>query len=187
MAPRGLLLTGTSHAGKSTLAAGLADTLGWPIVATDKLGRHPGRPWPAPPAPVDQFYDRLDPDSIHWFLRVHHQNMAPGLQRRIAEAAAPAILEGAALRPEIFAPHLPQGWRACCLTAPDAVLTQRIHSASAYAAQAPRRQRILDAFLDRSLRENAALTAAAAQAGMLVIDTSTTDPQPVVLDLLGGP
>ncbi len=40
----GILIGGTSHAGKSTLAQSLAAKLGWNYLSTDKLARHPGKP-----------------------------------------------------------------------------------------------------------------------------------------------
>ncbi len=50
-----LLIGGTSHVGKSTLAARLASSLGWSTRSTDQLARHPGRPWrdDASPLPAD--------------------------------------------------------------------------------------------------------------------------------------
>ena len=42
---RVILIGGSSHVGKSTLAAALAAKLGWAQISTDKLARHPGRPW----------------------------------------------------------------------------------------------------------------------------------------------
>ena len=42
---RVLLIGGTSHVGKSTLAKALAARLGGEHVSTDTLARHPGRPW----------------------------------------------------------------------------------------------------------------------------------------------
>jgi cytidylate kinase len=40
-----LLIGGSSHLGKTTLAQSLASYLGWNYCSTDKLARHPGRPW----------------------------------------------------------------------------------------------------------------------------------------------
>jgi hypothetical protein len=40
-----LLIGGASHVGKSTLAQSLATYLAWDYCSTDKLARHPGRPW----------------------------------------------------------------------------------------------------------------------------------------------
>lgn len=42
---RVILIGGASHTGKSTLAQALASHLGWNYRSTDKLARHPGRPW----------------------------------------------------------------------------------------------------------------------------------------------
>ena len=39
-----ILIGGTSHTGKSTLARQLAEELGWNYLSTDQLARHPGRP-----------------------------------------------------------------------------------------------------------------------------------------------
>lgn len=40
-----ILIGGSSHVGKSSLAKSLASRLGWTQISTDKLARHPGRPW----------------------------------------------------------------------------------------------------------------------------------------------
>ncbi|MEL7245323.1 MAG: 2-phosphoglycerate kinase, partial [Cyanobacteria bacterium J06573_2] len=40
-----ILIGGSSHVGKSTLAQSLANKLNWNYISTDKLARHPGRPW----------------------------------------------------------------------------------------------------------------------------------------------
>jgi 2-phosphoglycerate kinase len=42
---RVILIGGSSHVGKSTLGQSLAAKLGWSYCSTDKLARHPGRPW----------------------------------------------------------------------------------------------------------------------------------------------
>lgn len=42
---RVILIGGPSHAGKSTLGRSLSAQLGWSYRSTDKLARHPGRPW----------------------------------------------------------------------------------------------------------------------------------------------
>lgn len=40
-----ILIGGSSHVGKSTFAQSLATHFGWSYCSTDKLARHPGRPW----------------------------------------------------------------------------------------------------------------------------------------------
>lgn len=49
---RVILIGGSSHVGKSALARSLADTLGWRLISTDELARHPGRPWRSAPERV---------------------------------------------------------------------------------------------------------------------------------------
>lgn len=44
---RVVLIGGTSHTGKSTVAKRIAEKIGATCVSTDSLARHPGRPWPA--------------------------------------------------------------------------------------------------------------------------------------------
>ncbi|MEL7238283.1 MAG: 2-phosphoglycerate kinase, partial [Planctomycetota bacterium] len=68
-----LVIGGTSHAGKSTLAERLCPPDGR-ILHTDTLGPHPGRPWPMPGKPVKPHvaahYRELDvPELIAHVLR----------------------------------------------------------------------------------------------------------------------
>src|SRR5687767_6850308 len=51
---RVILIGGSSHVGKSTLAQSLASELGWSYRSTDKLAKHPGRPWRTPPKTVPE-------------------------------------------------------------------------------------------------------------------------------------
>lgn len=170
-----ILIAGTSHVGKSTLAGKLAERLGWAPMSTDGLGRHPGRPWLGVPAPVIEFYERLTPETIHWFLKVHHENMWRQVRPMIeAERAAGRrfVLEGAALRPEYVAPLLSDEVFGVLLHAPDDFLLKRMRAASGYETRAPAERRPIDAFIDRSLRENAALRDAAREVGLRMVDAS---------------
>ena len=104
-----ILIAGTSHVGKSTLAGLLSTMLGWQAISTDSLARHPGRPWPGIPAQVEEYYTALSAETIHWFLKVHHQNIWPLIRPMIdssSHSGNPAIFEGAALRPEFISPLL---------------------------------------------------------------------------------
>ncbi len=171
----GILIGGTSHVGKSTLAERLAVRLGWNGLSTDKLGRHPGRPWLAMPTPVAEFYDRLSPETIHWFLKVHHENMWPAIRQRIeAESGAgrPFVLEGAALRPEYIAPLVSDRIFGVLLHADEAFLLQRMRSAAAYEQRTDAERRPIDAFIDRSLRENAEMYGAARKVGLRLVDAA---------------
>lgn len=178
-----ILIAGTSHVGKSTLAEKLADRLGWEAMSTDKLGRHPGRPWLAVPPEVIEFYERLTPETIHWFLKVHHENMWRQIRPMIEvarQAGRRLVLEGAALRPEYVAPLLTDDMVVVLLYADDNFLLARMRAAASYEARDAGERRIIDAFIDRSLRENAALQAAAREAGFRMIDAADA---PAMADL----
>ncbi|QEN87027.1 hypothetical protein FZC33_12120 [Labrys sp. KNU-23] len=176
--PPALLLLGTSHVGKSTCADRIGRTLGWPVISTDQLARHPGRPWTGVPDPVTEFYLRLTDDAIHWFLRVHHENMRPIIRARIKalrEAGGGFILEGAALRPD----HLPD-WGigealAVCLHVEPQALRARIERESRYSQQDDPMKIAIDKFAERSVRENEAFVEAAIRHGIPLMDV--TDPK----------
>lgn len=176
MASCGVLILGTSHVGKTTCATKLAERLGWSLTSTDKLGRHPGRPWTGVPAPVIEFYTSLSDDAIHWFLRVHHQNIQPVIGATIEDVRGSGfILEGAALRPEYLADWNVEDVLAVCLTADDAVLRDRIFATSGYAQQPNDVKTATDRFIERSLRENKALVEAAQAHRVEVIDVFEPD------------
>lgn len=172
-----VLILGTSHVGKSTCAHTLSDVLGWPVVSTDKLGRHPGRPWTGVPAPVTEFYLRLSDEAVYWFLRVHHENMRPVICKAIQDARKRGgfILEGAALRPEYLADWDVGDALAVCLHAGESVLRERISAGSRYFERSRETKQAIDMFIERSLRENAALVETAKQHGLKLIDVGTSD------------
>ena len=168
------LILGTSHVGKSTCATRLGEAVGRRVVSTDKLGRHPGRPWTGVPEPVLEFYHSLSDTTLHWFLKVHHQNMRPVIHTLIAEASEgdAIILEGAALRPEFLDQWNVAPCWALCLHAEDQELRERAYRNSVYAEQPEPIQAAIDAFLRRTLLENTALVEAARGLGVPLFDTT---------------
>jgi predicted kinase len=171
----GILISGTSHTGKSTLAAALGEALGWPVLATDRIARHPGRPWPEVRPHVAEYFTRLTPEAIYQFLLDHHRNMWPGLRRTIAEelaAGRPFVFEGSALRPDYLATLADPQLAAVCLHADPEFLRTRIRAASDYDALAPPQRTLVDAFTDRSLTDNARLIAEARAAGQPCVDAA---------------
>ena len=77
---RVILISGPSHAGKSTLAHSLSLKLGWSRKSTDKLARHPGRPWTINQKPVPEHvtehYLSLSVDELIEIL--HARNLLKG-------------------------------------------------------------------------------------------------------------
>lgn len=171
----GLLIAGTSHCGKSTLAARISHMLGWRAVSTDTLGRHPGRPWLNIPQTVAEFYDVLSDESIYWFYRVHHDNMWPLMVQTVATAQLSSggfVLEGSALRPEKVAGLEGFHGEAICLTAPEEFLVARIRNESGYSGRTDAQRRHIDKFMVRSLRDNLELADAARRHDIAVLDVS---------------
>jgi 2-phosphoglycerate kinase len=158
---RVVLIGGTSHVGKSTLARCLAERLGWANRSTDLLARHPGRPWRPPgedmPPHVAAYYLGLTDDARLASVLDHYRNIWPlaeALVRRHAEdpAAERLVLEGSALCPERVAGVALRSAAAVWLTAPAAVIDDRVRRESRYAEADPRCRAMIEAFIERSHR-----------------------------------
>lgn len=155
---RALLIGGTSHSGKSTLAALLAAELGWTCVATDHLGRHPGRPWPAPSDDVAVHYRSLSAADLADAQWRHYEHMWPDIEhllaRHLAEpAAAGLVFEGSGVLPSGVA-SLPRNEQvaALWLTGPRSMFAERIYRAGRYEQADEERKFVIDQFLGRTLR-----------------------------------
>jgi len=173
--PSVLLIFGTSHVGKSTLAAKIGAANGSPILSTDKMGRHPGRPWPNAKPQVAEFYSKLTDDTIYWFLRRHHENMWPLIRQTLQDGLQSEmglVIEGSALRPEFLA-ELPQtGIQSVGLYAENGFLRQRIETESNYLQRDKAARTLIDAFVRRSLTDNDHLVDAARRLGLPLVDVS---------------
>ncbi|QNP80279.1 hypothetical protein [Agrobacterium tumefaciens] len=173
-----ILIAGTSHVGKSTLAGLLSERLRCEAISTDSLARHPGRPWPGIPTPVEEYYSQLSAETIHWFLKIHHQNIWPLIRTMIDSRSGtniPTIFEGAALRPELISPLLGSTVAGVFLHAGNDFLLERMRSHAQYEDATADRRRIMDAFIERSLRENTDMLASAQEHHLPVVDV--TQPQ----------
>ena len=101
-----LLIGGTSHTGKSTAAQRLAQQLGWDLLSTDQLARHPGRPWRADgsdlPPDVISHYSEHTPEQLFDAVLDHYQrNVWPIVVALITcrvrnRYDRPLVLEGSA-------------------------------------------------------------------------------------------
>ena len=160
----GILIAGTSHVGKSIFAARLTKALGWGLISTDSLARHPGRPWPTVRPAVAEFYSSLSPETIHWFLKVHHENIWSLIREKIEahiHDGRQFICEGSALRPEYLATLNTASTECVCLYADDDFLLSRMRSEAGYDHVDSSLRYIIDKFIERSLRDNSELKASA--------------------------
>ncbi len=153
------LIGGTSHAGKSTVAQALAAQLCWDYQPTDKLARHPGRPWRPNREPVKCFVahhylshtsDELVASVIHHFKK----NVWPLVVEIVTERATKPltnclVMEGAALQPDLVMQLDFENIASVWLTASDAFFRQRIHQSSLYDIRSEDEKELIDRFVER--------------------------------------
>lgn len=154
---KAILIGGTSHAGKSTLARYLSEVLGWKTVSTDSLARHPGRPWKTlpetVPPPVADHYLSLSIDELLADVLRHYRGLWPTISDLTARSETPLVVEGSALWPQWAATLASPNVAAVWLTASDDFLRQRIYAASGF-ENTDDRQEIIRKFVGRTLLYN---------------------------------
>jgi 2-phosphoglycerate kinase len=182
---RVILLGGSSHAGKSTLAQHLAQRPGWACTSTDSLARHPGRPWrPQPssvPPHVAEHYLSLTGDELIASVLGHYRNVWPlaaelVLRHAGDETATRLVLEGSALWPECVVTLRLRAVSAVWLTADDDVFATRIRRESRHDEADPRGKQLIDKFIDRTLRFNRAMMEQVSRLGLahVVVEDAIT-------------
>jgi 2-phosphoglycerate kinase len=178
--PRVILIGGTSHVGKSSLAAHLGGRPGWVHVSTDSLARHPGRPWrpaphPVPPHVVEHYLD-LSVDQLIASVLAHYRGVWPMaeelLRRHMGAASERLVLEGSALWPETVASLREPSVGAVWLTAPEALVEERIRGESRFDEASEVGQRLIDKFIQRSLAFDAAMMAEVRRLGLAFVDVA---------------
>ncbi|PWI20295.1 hypothetical protein DI272_03750 [Streptomyces sp. Act143] len=189
-----LLIGGTSHTGKSTVARAAAERLGFAYRPTDLLARHPGRPWRTPerevPPHVAEHYGTLGVDELIRSVLDHYARLWPRIEEIVTEHArgdGPGlVLEGSALWPGRVAaldvPHTEAVW----LTADDEVLADRMHASARYAAATAEERQLVDTFLARTRRFQQLMRESVDAAGLRRIDTSGRSVPDLVEEILVG-
>lgn len=182
-----VLVGGTSHVGKSTLAESLAAELGWRRISTDSLARHPGRPWrqqpDAVPDHVAEHYLSLSVDELlSDVLRHYRINVWPKVEEIIDscsndDSGAGVIVEGSALWPEFVVDLDIDRIAALWLTASEHVLTQRIYEDSQYLSKGPRERMLIEKFLDRTLGYAARMVDVAERHELTLVDVLQSSPE----------
>lgn len=178
-----LLIGGASHVGKSTLAQSLASYLGWNYRSTDKLARHPGRPWQAKPGKVPNHvadhYLLLSADElITDVFRHYRENVWPIIEEIVAFHATDVssdrlVLEGSALLPEFVNVLNLENIFAIWLTANNEFLRQRIYAASHYELKTHSEKMMVDKFLERNNSFNDQIMSTINQLGLVSVDVES--------------
>ena len=155
---RVILIGGTSHVGKSTLAATLAEELGWQLLSTDQLARHPGRPWGRElPGDVKAYFLSGSAEDLLGSVVAHYRNNVwPIVEAIIRSRVAnnydmPLVFEGSAILPESACALNMPGVQAVWLTAGHETISRRIVSNSDWQSASTEHQELINRFLGRSL------------------------------------
>ena len=186
-----LLLGGTSHSGKTTLAAGLAGRLGWRHVSADRLSRHPGRPWSndgaSLPDDVIEHFSRLSPEELLEDVMSHYRgNVWPIVDAIVRSHVRNSfdrglVLEGSAILPELYeSSSLPDACSAIWLRISKPDLRERILLSSRFETRRLDEQELIEAFFDRAVRFNSTIAEAAVARGYACIGSASFEMDEVV-------
>ena len=192
---RVVLIGGTSSVGKTTAAHLVAKQLGFECRSTDGLAKHPGRPWRTPgrdvPAHVAEHYISLGVDELVASVLGHYESLWPRIEELITAHAAGdsprvgLVLEGSALWPTRVAALRTSHTAAIWLTAPEATLRDRIHTASHYPDATPQERHLIDKFLSRTTRYQALVVDVLDRLQLDRVNTSSGQlPRPLAATLL---
>jgi len=175
-----LLIGGSSHVGKSTLAQSLASHLGWSCRSIDKLARHPGRPWQVKPKEVpthvaDHYLSLSADELITDVLRHYKDNVWPLIESIVPSHATDLstdrlIMEGSAILPELVATLTLNNTAAIWLKASNKLFEERIYSVSRYESKSPREKKMIDKFLERTWLYNDRMMATVKRLGLVSMD-----------------
>ncbi|AHK00883.1 hypothetical protein X971_0992 [Agrobacterium tumefaciens LBA4213 (Ach5)] len=127
---------------------------------------------------MEEYYRQLSAETIHWFLKVHHQNIWPLVRGLIDSKTGTGnivIFEGAALRPEFIAPLLGRTVAGVFLHAQNDFLSDRMRAHAGYKDATAGQRRIMDAFIERSLRENTEMLASARHHHVPIVDIANPE------------
>ena len=190
-----ILIGGTSHVGKSTLAEALASRLGWQQMSTDSLSRHPGRPWHSenqvPPDVQGHYLSHTAEELVDEVLQHYRDNVWPMakalIQTRISNPYdACLVLEGSAIWPDSVVDAGFGRTVSVWLTASEDTITGRIRNSSDYLQQPARSRLMIDRFLGRSLLYDERMTQAVNRLEQRCIDISESGTANQLLDELEG-
>ena len=179
--PNVILIGGTSHVGKSTVAESLTSELGWSLTSTDSLARHPGRPWRHPPETVpehvaEHYLSLPVGELLSDVLRHYSVNVWPKIEE-IVTSGAGIVVEGSALWPEFAIGLDSDRVAALWLTASEEILTQRIRGESLYHSKAGREQMMIDKFIERTLAYDVLMVEVARRHGLALVDVLQSSPE----------
>jgi 2-phosphoglycerate kinase len=199
---RVILISGSSHVGKSTLGRSIAAKLGWNYLSTDTLARHPGRPWLSTkvksiPEHVVQHYQTLSVEALFLDVLDHYQNnVLPQIEAMVHAhtfdlSRECLVLEGSALWPRFVANLVNKnGVKAIWLTASEEFFRSRILAESNFENVSQDQQYLIQKFLARTLLCDRCMRDEVKRLGFICVDVESLSmadelANSVLEDLLG--
>ena len=176
---RVILIGGSSHAGKSTLAQSLAVKLDWNYRSTDKLARHPGRPWIQQnkkfiPQHVVEHYKNLSPEELFLDVISHYEKNVLPLIEDIVRSEEYLIIEGSALYPGLIKNLVCEnGIKAIWLTGSEQLFRNRIYKESNFDNVGEDEKYLIEKFLQRTLLYNQRMMELVRNLGFIYIDVES--------------
>jgi 2-phosphoglycerate kinase len=175
-----ILIGGASHVGKSTLAQYLAAHLNCNYCSTDKLARHPGRPWQPKladiPKHVVDHYQLLSANELIIDVIDHYrENVWHSIEDIVTShvdnpSSDKMVIEGSALLPELVntlkADNISRIW----LIASNEFLRHRIYMESQYEIKSPFEQTLIDKFCQRNCLLNNQIIETVDRLGLVSFD-----------------
>ncbi len=176
--PEIVLISGASHVGKTTLAAALTNRLGWRPMSTDRLGRHPGRPWQIVrdnAARIASYYLSMSGEELARDVLRYQREMWVTIERIIkhhldTETSDQLVFEGSALLPDQTGAFDRRRVSALCLVASEEFLRQRIFEASGYEDASDHDRALIVKFVERNRLLNAHYEELATENGVRLVD-----------------
>ena len=152
--------------------------MSWACISTDRMARHPGRPWSTPtftlPDHVAEHYRTLTPEALAAAQLAHYDRMWPLVAAKVDEAlaGAPLVLEGSGVLPGPVAALGRDGVRAVWLTGSPALIEARVRRESGYETLPSDVQAMVRKFIDRSRLYDGAVIGEARRLGLPVVDVT---------------
>ena len=181
-----VLMGGTSHVGKSTLARRLADDLGWNYLSTDQLARHPGRPWnigdrPVPEDVIEHYSKLAMAELVDSVLLHYRHNVWPIIDAIVRSRLrnrfdCGLVFEGSAILPELVGASEYARVSSIWLTVPEQLISERVLHSSDYETRSATERRLIDAFLERTIAIDRFIRDATDSNHQLCLDASSVDP-----------
>ena len=176
-----ILIGGSSHSGKSTVAKIMANKIGWSFLSTDSLARHPGRPWRTNrkeiPKHVAEYYSTLSVDELFEDVLCHYRKVWSKVENIISLYVNDLsynrlIIEGSALWPEFVASLNTRSTKSIWFTAENEQFQEIIYRESNFERVSDSEKYLIEKFLKRTQLFNEKMMAVINQRKLMSIEVN---------------